>query len=273
MDIQEHSYEEIRMAALDIIAGRERTSFDNIQFEDLALGVAQVISVRDGHHVSIGNVPGGYQLSKTESEIFREVFWDFFRQGIITLGLNDLNPNFPFFRISSFGRRLLERNDAYFFHDVSSYTSVIQNEVPEINKVTLIYLQEAMQAFQTGCLLSSTVMLGVATEHVFLLLLEVISNHTNHQNTFTNVFNQKTILQKINKFKNILDQNLSNYPPGLKEDLDTHFVGILSVIRNFRNQAGHPTGKIITREQVYVLLHLFIPYCRKLYDLMEYFKK
>ena len=85
MDIREHSYEEIRMAALDIIAGREQTSFDIIQFEDLALGVAQVVSVRDGYNVSIGNVPGGYQLSKAESEIFREVFWDFFRQGIITL--------------------------------------------------------------------------------------------------------------------------------------------------------------------------------------------
>jgi hypothetical protein len=41
------------------------------------------------------------------------------------------------------------------------------------------------------------------------------------------------------------------------------------VIRNFRNQAGHPTGTIISREQAYILLQLFIPYAKKLYQLKE----
>lgn len=273
MSFREHSYEEIRAAALDILAGREQTSCPCHQFEELSLSVAQIISQRDGYFGSIGNVPGGYKLSGTETEILYEVFWDFFRQGIITLGLDASNDNFPFFRVSRFGKRLIERNDAYFFHDVSSYTEVIKKTVPEINEITLLYLQEAMQAFQTGCILSATVMLGVATEHVFLLLLEAISKQSAHQKIFSNVFDQKSILNKINKYKNILDQNLSNYPSELKEDIDTHFAGVLSVIRNFRNQAGHPTGTIITREQAYVLLHLFVPYCRKLYDLMEYYKK
>ena len=129
-----------------------------------------------------------------------------------------------------------------------------------------------MQAFQTGCLLSSTVMLGVATEHTFLLMLEAIAANSNHGQIFENVFEQRNILQKINKYKNILSQNLDNYPQALKEDIETHFAGILSVIRTSRNEAGHPTGKIMSREQVYVLLHLFITYCRKLYDLTEYYK-
>jgi hypothetical protein len=56
----------------------------------------------------------------------------------------------------------------------------------------------------------------------------------------------------------------------IKEDLDTHFAGILSVIRTFRNQSGHPTGRIIDREQAYVLLQLFIPHCRKMYQLRDH---
>lgn len=272
--VREHSHEEVRAAALDVISGRVKTHWEYCsQFEELALAIAQVLSERDGVHTSIGNVTGGYSLYPTEAESLREIFWDFFRQGIVTLGLDAANPNFPFFRVSKFGKRLIERNDTYFFHDVSSYAEVIKTEIPNINEVTLLYLQEAMQAFQTGCLLSATVMLGVATEHTFLLLLEAVVANPTNASTFKNASEQRTILQKVNKFKNVLDQNLSAYPDDIKEDLDTHFAGILSVIRGFRNQAGHPTGKIPSREQVYVLLHLFIPYCRKLYDMMKFYRK
>lgn len=130
-----------------------------------------------------------------------------------------------------------------------------------------------MQAFRVGCILSSTVMLGVATEHTFLLMLEAIEKKSSHCKTYHSVFSQKTILQKVNKFKNILDQNIRSLPDKIKEDLETNLMGILSLIRNFRNQAGHPSGKIINREQAYILLQLFIPYCKKLYQLIDYFKK
>jgi hypothetical protein len=39
----------------------------------------------------------------------------------------------------------------------------------------LLYFQEAIQAFKANCLLSATVMLDVAAEHTFLLMLEATS--------------------------------------------------------------------------------------------------
>lgn len=114
-------------------------------------------------------------------------------------------------------------------------------------------------------------MLGVAAEHSFLLLMEKIDQNVNHSVLFANVSQQRTILQKVNKFKNILDQETRDLPPLVKEDVDTHFAGILSIIRTFRNQAGHPTGKIVDREQAFVLMQLFIPYCKKMYQLMEHY--
>jgi hypothetical protein len=175
------------------------------------------------------------------------------------------------FRVSEFGRKLIAHQQAYFFHDVSSYELAIKSEVPAIDSITLLYLKEAMQSFKTGCVLASTVMLGVATEHTFLLLLERIEQSHIHASIFARVGRERTILQKVNKFKSILDGQVSNLPPEIKEDLDTHFAGILSIIRTFRNQAGHPTGKIIDREQAYVLMQLFIPYCRKMYQLMAHY--
>lgn len=267
-----HSYEELRSVALDILSGREGVPHEPSQYENLKLGMGEVFARREGR-IQPGHHGAPHPLDRADQEMFLELFWDLFRQGIISLGLNDANREFPFFRVTRLGRQIADSQSAYFFHDVSSYERIIRSEVPTINDVTLLYLKEAMQAFRSGCILSATVMLGVATEHTFQLLLETIENNKKYEPTYNSVFKERTILQKVNKFKNILDQNLKALPSEIKEDLDTNFAGILSVIRNFRNQSGHPTGKIIDREQTFVLLQLFVPYCKKLYQMNEYFKQ
>ena len=201
-----------------------------------------------------------------------EVFWDLFRQGFITLGLNDTNRAFPFFRLSRLGQRLIQNQDTYFFHDVTTYSKWLQDEVPDIDPVTLLYVKEALQAFRSGCILSSSVMLGVATEQTFELLLETVGQSPTYSKLLGAASKERTILQRVNKFKHLLDQQTKMLPPEIKEDLDTHFSGILSVIRTFRNQSGHPTGRILEREQAYILIHLFVPYCRKMYQLRECLK-
>jgi len=266
-----HSYEELRAAALDILSGREKAPYEPSQYEHLSLGIGQVLAQREGR-VQLGNFGATYPLDAQDKETLLELFWDLFRQGIITLGLNDNNRAFPFFRPTKLGQQIAQGQAAYFFHDVSSYEAAIRKEVPDMNDVTLLYLKEAMQAFRSGCMLSATVMLGVAVEHTFMLLLEVLEGNTTHRKTFASVFTERTLLQKFNKFRNLLEPMLKTFPSEIREDLDTHFAGILSVIRTFRNQSGHPTGKIIDREQTFVLLQLAIPYCRKQYQLMKFFK-
>ncbi|OHB63497.1 MAG: hypothetical protein A2Y77_15695 [Planctomycetes bacterium RBG_13_62_9] len=272
----DHSFEEIRNAALDLLAGRDKGSYELNQYQHLLTGIAEVFQhreVQSGTQKGLVQPLGGrsVQLSAADRERFLEVFWGLFREGVITLGFNDSNREFPFFRITEFGRRILEHQQAYFFHDVGSYEKLITAEIPSIDAVTLLYLKEAMQSFRAGCTLSATVMLGVATEHTFLFLVDKIDQSKSHASTFASVSQQRTILQKVNKFKNILDQESRNLPSGVKEDLDTNFAAILSAIRTFRNQSGHPTGKIVDREQVYVLLQLFVPYAKKMYQLMDHY--
>src|SRR5215510_13299580 len=145
----DHSYEELRAAVLDLLAGREQASYGLSQFANLKISLADVLRAR-----STGIKSVNAQLSYNDGELFLELFWDLFRQGIITIGLNDANPDFPFFRVTSFGKKLLSGEQPYFFHDLSSYEKVIKDEVPDIDNTTLIYLKEAMQAFMSGCLLS-----------------------------------------------------------------------------------------------------------------------
>ncbi len=266
-----HSYEELRSVALDILAGREKAPYEPTKYEHLSLGIGQVFAQREGR-IQPGHFGATYPLDRQDKETLLELFWDLFRQGVITLGLNDANREFPFFRLTKLGQEMAQGQATYFFHDVSSYEAAIRREVTGINEVTLLYLKESMQAFRSGCMLSATVMLGVAVEHTFTLLLEIIEASAAHQKTFASVFAERTLLQKFNKFRNLLEPMLKALPTEIREDIDTHFAGILSVIRTFRNQSGHPTGKIIDREQTFVLLQLVIPYCKKQYQLMQFFK-
>jgi hypothetical protein len=269
----DHTYEEIRAAVLDILAGREKNlPYEPTQYGNLSIGAAEVFARRERPAAELHGSRRAFQLSANDSDTFLEVFWDLFREGIITLGLNDSNRDFPHCRVSRLGKRLVDNQDTYFFHDVSTYSALLQKQIPSIDPVTLLYLKEALQSFRSGCILSSSVMLGVAAEHTFELLLDVVRQSPKAAR-FAPVDNERSLLPKINKFKTLLDQMQGDLPSGIKKDLDTHFAGIISIIRTFRNQSGHPTGQIIDREQAYVLLNLFVPYCKKMYQLIELFRK
>jgi hypothetical protein len=108
-----HSYEEIRNVALDLLAGRERAAYDLNQYQNLLLGVGAVFLQRENSSIR-GPIGGRTMPSDADTEKFLEVFWGLFREGIITLGLNDSNREFPFFRVTEFGRRLLDGGQAYF---------------------------------------------------------------------------------------------------------------------------------------------------------------
>jgi iron uptake system EfeUOB component EfeO/EfeM len=71
------------------------------------------------------------------------------------------------------------------------------------------------------------------------------------------------IRAKITKFHDILRPLISKLPKDATEDLDTNFSAIQSILRIARNDAGHPTGATLQREQVYVFLQLFIPFARQ----------
>jgi len=266
----DHSYEEIRQTALDILGGRVQTQYTNNQYVHFRNNVADLLKKRQEQ--MIGQEIQNFSFSKQDDNYFQEVFWDLFLQRIITLGMeNDPHQSYPFFRISSFGKQMIENKDLYFFHDVSTYESVIKENIPDIDPVTMVYLKEAMQAFMSGCLLSSSVMLGVAAEHSFNKLLETTTTNPPYETVFKIVNKERSILPKLNKFKSILDLHIGEFPPEIREDLDTNFSGIVAIIRNFRNESGHPSGKIISREQCYILMQLFIPYCKKIYQMNDFF--
>jgi hypothetical protein len=204
------------------------------------------------------------RLHPQDAELVRDVFWDLFRQGFITLGMNDANPMWPWFRLSHFGQQTLQSDRPYRFHDTGSFLTMVRAEVPDIAPEAITYLDEAVSAFYADCLLASSVMLGVAAEAEFIRLIDATVENPAYAAIFAPVQAQRFIRQKITAFQTAIKLLLQNFPREAVEDLDANFNMIQSVLRIARNEAGHPTATIPHREQVYVNLQLFVPFDRQL---------
>jgi hypothetical protein len=268
-----HSYEEIRDATFKVIS--EDTGSHSLleQYNHLKIKVGEAL---DEYDKIPPKPPTPFRadnaLSREDSEILREVFWDLFRQGILTLGKDESNNSFPFFKVTSWGRKAVNENDCYFITDTTLFEKRIRKEIPNIDDVSVLYLRESFQAFRSGCLISSAVMLGVAAEHIFQLFLDQLESSATHANKFKNVCKERSILGKINKFKDIITPDKASFPQDIRESFDTQFLGIQSMIRIYRNESGHPTGKVIDREQAFVNLRLFIPFGKMVHSLMDQYK-
>lgn len=157
---KQHTYEEIREIVVEVLLNRTPN-----QWEMLLTEVANEFERRTGQRHSSDNPS---ILHPNDSELVRDVFWDLFRQGFITLGWNSFNPTWPWFRLSHFGQQHLKSSSPYRFHDTTSFLTIVRKEVPDISPEAAAYLEEAVAAFYAGCLLASCVMLGVAAEAEFL---------------------------------------------------------------------------------------------------------
>lgn len=261
-NLPKHSYEEIREVVVEIILRRVRVNYDPTQFANLVSGVGEVFAARRGEQVQ--RSLAGQRVHADDAELIRDVFWDLFRQGFITLGLNDSNPQWPFFRLSYFGEKTLATQSPYRFHDTGSFLTVVRREVPDISPEAAVYLEEAVAAFYAGCLLACCVMLGVAAEAEFLRLAEIACKNAIHGAKFSAVAKQHFIRRKITTFQDCLRPIISTLPQNVIEDLDTNFLAVQSILRIARNDAGHPTQATLQRENVFVYLQLFIPFARQL---------
>lgn len=264
------TYEEIRAAAVNTMLGRGHFPHGKPQ-QWLALKDAVAVTLMGPPSGNMGYGMGhaGNQLIPGDAELLREVFWDLFRQGYITLGLNEANAGWPFYTLSRFGTKMLSEGQPYRFTDTTSYLEMIRQHAPDLDDVAKTYLAEAVTAFHAGCLLAANVMLGVAAEHRFNLLVEAVASNSTYAPNFKAVLREKFALGRITEFQKRLPSILNDLPRAVREDLDIQFATIQSVIRVSRNEAGHPTGALPSRESTYVYLQLFAPMAKKLHQLQS----
>jgi len=205
-----------------------------------------------------------------------EIMWQLIMQGVVTPGMDAANPTLPFFRVTDYGKKVLEAG-RFIPHDPTAYLRDLRAAAKTaLGKVTIAYVEEALRCFTTGCHMASVLLLGIAAESVFLYLCDVVHS------SLKNVKDQKSFdsLPDLVKPRHrwIVDKYL-NLPGDIRrkqlpESLDITLISLYELIRRQRNELGHPQENppAVDREQAFIFFRMFPGFVRDIEAFAEYSK-
>lgn len=109
--------------------------------------------------------------------------------------------------------------------------------------------------------MACAVMIGVAAEAAFLDLVDSFCGWLPKQEADklrSQMGKRGTPYSRIHEeFCKRIESHKKSLPPDMMDGLDLQMNAALDLIRCYRNDAGHPTGKVVDRQTCYVSLVLF----------------
>jgi hypothetical protein len=157
--------------------------------------------------------------------------------------------------------------------DPDGFLRRLHRQTPDIDPGALVYLDEALQAFNARCYLSSSVMLGVAAEQVFTGLARAVvdavgSRSVKLGDALDNVRSSQNA--RFAELRKVLEPLRPNLPSGLADPLTLDAVADL--LRVTRNDAGHPTSVQIDEDTARTHLAVAGGYLGKMTELRKHFE-
>ena len=227
---------------------------------------------RDGEKYVAFDPP---HLSSRFNVLEGEVLWQLIIQGVITPGKDSPNPSLPWFRITSYGEKVLEE-ERFLPHDPTGYLDNLgAASKTVVGQVATGYVEESLRCFTTGCNLASVLLLGVAAEAVFLKLCEVVEHSLKTSTEQTAFQREKTVKQKHRWLSDKSDSLPKVVKDQLPESLDITLNSLYELIRRQRNELGHPQEQLpdIDRDKAFMFLTLFPTFVTHVEALAEYCQK
>jgi len=275
------SNEEIRSLVVEVLSQKHSGQLNELADDVTTVATKKGLVPDPNAQQAVGSGFPGIRISPTYNSASRyhniarihNVIWDLIIEGVVRPGLFDgTNNDLPWFHVTEYGKAVLNGLPQTPY-DPDNYLKRLQADIQSLDPIIVTYLTEALHTFRIGCLLSSTVMLGCASEKAFQLLLEAYATALPQaqQEKFNKEIQNKLIKRQFDEFNKRLESHLKVRLPGdIKADLDVALTGVFSMIRNMRNDAGHPTGLRLAREVVYANLTVFPTYLKKVYSLIDW---
>jgi len=267
-------YEELRPLVLDILRGNHETQIVNV--------LAGVENLANQKKLYEGNPTWGslgssqtHTMPREDMEKVREIVSDLLMEGILMWGISSSQPGPPFFKVTRHGKMVLQHGEPQPY-DPDGYLRYLKQEIPTIDETIFMYMAESLHAYLRGLMLSSTVMLGGASEKTFLLLKEsfiaAIADQKRREEVEKKFNAARGVKHQFDLFREYIEQIRKTLPKNLSDDLSIQLDGIFNFIRTCRNDVGHPSGRKIDRSLAFNNLRLFVPYCKRSYELMAHFQ-
>jgi len=214
-----------------------------------------------------------YHLRADDRSRFKQVIWDLILERVLIPGSNNSDQGWPFLSVTDHGRKVLASTGPVPY-DPDGYLAGVDRSVCGLHPSTKKYLEESVSTFRTGNYLASAVMLGAASERLFLELCEAMAAAIADPNGRAK-FEEKTgpfkkMVQRLDQVTSWLKQKKSQLPNDWQKQEQVGVIDkVADLIRNRRNDAGHPQDPpaVPTHEEMYALLAVFPHYCEKVYTL------
>lgn len=174
-----------------------------------------------------------------------DVFWELVTQGIVVPGNGPAQPNLPWFRVTPYGRRVLESTE-FEPYDPTGYIEALKQRIGSTSDPTVLaYTVESLQTFVRGNTVAAMVMLGIAAERAFELLCDSVVNalsNAGEKQRFSAILSRFAMKPKADwvheKLRSIQDRKprIQGFP----ENSTLMVTAIYDIIRTQRNDLGHP---------------------------------
>ncbi len=208
-------------------------------------------------------------------ELIRQLMWRLLLQDVIVFGMDEDNPNWPWYRVTGYGDKILKEQKMQPY-DPEGFLQEFQADNPLIDTLIYEYLEEAVRTFNHDCPKSSSVMLGAASEKAILILYEKFINaitDANKKRRFEQDSNW-TISSRFNVLQDRLQLMIAarKFNRDIKEIINGSFPSLFNLIRKHRNNAGHPElFSDVSKDTIFLNLRIFNTYISDVYKLINHF--
>lgn len=206
-----------------------------------------------------------------------EIMWDLIVERILTVGLNECNPGWPFVRLSEYGESVVKEG-VLPYYDPEEYASVINSIVPAVDKVIKQYAIEGINCFRQRLFFASAVMFGAAAEKVILILLEsIVRTETDHKTKakMEKLLERPNLPEIFASIRDRLDSLIKTktIPYSVHEGSIEYLLSLFEMIRVQRNDAVHPDIGEVNKTKVFLVIQTFPGALEVTYRLIKWFNE
>ena len=272
----ELSYEQTRGLLLEVLgssnSGGGSIAILKASFKQLVL--ARGLAHEPQNSSSFYSVSGySGELPQKYDSWMDDIVWDLIIEGILRPGLGDsLNNGLGWYHISDYGKHVLG-DPLPQPYDSHGYLARI-NEISDLDNVIIAYLEESLKTFRMNCCLSAMTTLGCAADKAVSLLIDACENNFSDSTEKTE-FSKKIDTISINRKHDVLsevvrDKIQAQAPDEIKANLNNYLDGVFNIVRAYKDDAGHPSSKNITKEELHSYFVIFPSYLEKICSFIEW---
>jgi len=226
------------------------------------------------------DIPGKKFKEKYWTEI-SALYWEFLANGTISiLPVSFEKDEFRLeaFGVTKYGKQWLSSEEEPIPEDLNGYLNFLKENIPEIDKVIIEYIKEAINTFKNKYVFASAVMLGAASEKIIYLLTEEIIKvgiDPELEQKIKRALEGRSLKALLDSFLETVEWLISEkrISREIHEGSQHYFSTLFDAIRIQRNDAVHPIAGEVSKDQVRLLLMAFPHACKKAYDILNWLKE